>query len=464
MEKFDLIVVGVGPSGEKAAVKAAFFGKKVAVVEKGLFYGGALSVTGTLPSKTLKETALYLSGQRERGLYGIDRHFQRPVSVEDFMFRKNYITETESKCIAHNLERHGITVYHGEASLEDTNTVCISGQKKIWGEYILLATGSSPVHPDWIPFDQDRVHDSDSILHIKRFPRSLCICGGGVIGCEYATIFAAMGTRVVLLNPSENILSFLDLEITQALIQEMKESGIQLLLGKKVQEVHKGKDSGDDLILTLDDGMTLPCDMFLFAAGRKGNVEGLHCENVGIQVDDRGHIPVSKQYQTCVSNIYAVGDLVGFPSLASTSMEQGRIAVGHMFSMGGIKCLPESFPYGIYTIPEISMVGKSEEQLLREGVSYGVGRAFYTDMARGKIMGSRFGFLKLVFDVENGLVLGVHIIGPLATELIHFGMNVVEHGETLLEIINYVFNYPTLHDLYKYAAYDGLPYVEREVH
>jgi len=456
MKKYDLVVIGTGPAGEKGAVKAAYFGHRVAIIEKEENYGGAMVVTGTLPSKTLKETSLYFSGKYEKGLYGVDRDLRHEASVDDFMFRKNFVTESEGAAVKENLERHQVDIYHGTASFVDPHTISIDGKEQIRGEYILVATGSYPFQPVGIPFDGKRVHDSDTILEITRFPKSLCVVGAGVIGCEYTTIFSTMGTKVHLVNNRDKILPFLDKEVADHLVDKMKESGVSILFNSSIKTIDVPKSDEEMIQVELDNGESFEVDMFLFAAGRSGNTAKLDCAKAGLETGKRETLVVDKTYKTNLDHVYAVGDVIGFPALASTSMDQGRVAVAHMFKTQDLEYLPQYFPYGIYTIPEVSMVGLSEEEAKEKGINYCTGKARYSDMARGKIMGAKGGILKLVFDRESQKVLGVHAIGHIATEIIHFGLLLVEDEKSLFDVIGTVFNFPTLHDLYKYAAYDGL--------
>lgn len=457
-KQYDLIVIGSGPGGEKAAVKAAYFGHKVAVVEQASVFGGAEVITGTLPSKTLKETALFLSGKHEKGLFSIERDLSRKASIEDFMYRKNLITESESLSIGENLKRHGIDVYQGTGSFEDLHTIRVSPPADclLIADFILIATGSYPFHPPHIPFDGKRVHDSDTILQIKHFPSSLCVVGAGVIGCEYATIFSTAGSKVLLVNDKADILQFTDNEVATALIEDMRESGIETFFSESVEMIEVPPDETKPLKITLSSKKILEADMFLLAAGRSGNVRALNLDKVGISVGPREQIYVDAAYRTKVPHIFAVGDAIGFPALASTSMEQGRIAVAHMFHTQDLEHNPLFFPYGIYTIPEISMVGLTEQEVKKSGAPYVAGKARYSDMPRGKIMGVKRGFLKLLVLREDFSIRGVHIIGNIATELIHYGTHLVEEKKDLYYVISQVFNYPTFHDLYKYAAYDAL--------
>lgn len=459
MEKFDLIVIGTGPAGEKAAVKAAYFGYKVAIVEKEATYGGAEVTTGTLPSKTLKETALFLSGKFEKGIYGVERGLEHAASIQDFMYRKNQVCTAAHDAIKENLHCHKVSVFHALASFLDPHTIKLTSNGKeefIYGNFIIIATGSYPYHPSTIEFDQKRIHDSDTILQLTRFPSSLCIVGAGVIGCEYATIFATMGTQVYLVNDKEHILPFVDHEISQDLVKQMQDSKIEILFNDSIESL-KSPASEEQLIsIQLKSGKKLEVDMFLFAAGRNGNVKGLNCEAIDLNLGRREQILVDDQYRTNIPHIFAVGDVIGFPALASTSMDQGRVAVAHIFQTQDLEHLPGRFPYGIYTIPEVSMVGLTEEEALQRGIAICVGKARYADMPRGQILGTKAGFLKLIFSQDELRILGVHIIGHMATELIHYGVMLVEEKKTLQDVIGQVFNFPTLHELYKYASYDGL--------
>ncbi len=458
-KKYDLVVIGSGPAGEKAAAKAAYFGYKVALIEKERSkFGGAGVQTGTLPSKTLKETALYLSGIYQKGVFGVDKEVGRETGVHDFLYRKNVVTNHMNKTVRHNLEKHGIDIYEGFASFIDPNHIKISGELEqiLESKYILIATGSYPYHPPHIPFDNTRVLDSDTILNITKFPKSICVLGAGVIGCEYATIFGAMGVKTFVVNDHDKILGFLDSEISEALVDQMKKNEIKILFNNSVTEFEP-QDDDKPLKLILRSGQILNVDMFLFAAGRSGNIKGLNCDEIGLKTGKRETVLVNDKFQTNLPNIYAVGDVIGFPALASTSMEQGRIAITHMFDTGDLETLADIFPYGIYTVPEVSMVGITEEQAKGTKIDYGVGYSYYRDTARGMIMGDTDnGYLKLIFDKSTRVILGVHIMGHFATELIHYGMQLVQEKKTLDKLIATVFNYPTLHSLYKYACYDGL--------
>lgn len=459
MKSFDLVVIGSGPAGEKAAVKAAYFGYKVALIEKEPVYGGAGVQTGTLPSKALKETALYLSGIYRKGVFSVDMEEGREAGVNDFMYRKNFVSREMGNIVRQNLLDHHVEIFAGTASFEDEHQIKINGflEEMIYGANILIATGSYPYHPQEIPFDDHRVHDSDSILTIKKFPKSICVLGAGVIGCEYTTIFGAMGVHTFMVNNVDKILGFLDEEVSQALVNQMKKNGINILFNNSIKDYCVPEDPEEPLCLLLDSGEKLNVDMFLYAAGRSGNTEKLNCENIGLIKGKKETLKVNEHYQTNIPHIYAVGDVIGYPALASISMEQGRVAVNHIFEAGDLEHITDIFPYGIYTIPEVSMVGLTEEKAKADELNYGLGYSSYCDIARGMITGNQDnGFLKLIFDRESKVILGVHIMGPIATELIHYGMSLVQDRKTLLQVISTVFNYPTLHDLYKYASYDGL--------
>ncbi|WOO41256.1 Si-specific NAD(P)(+) transhydrogenase [Rubellicoccus peritrichatus] len=458
-DQYDLIVIGSGPAGEKAAVKAAYHGYSVAVVEKNTRFGGAGTNTGTLPSKTLKETALYYSGFYEKGLFGVDKELERSANAQDFFFRKNQVVDSQEEGIEKNFRLHGIDTFHGAGKLLGPNKAGITGKDncELNGKFILVATGSYPFQPEGIPFDGCYVHDSDTILQINRIPKSIVIVGAGVIGCEYATIFSVMGSNVKLVNSREEILTFLDREICHALQDQMKEDGVDFIFGNRVEDVAiLPEEHEHNVHAKLTNGEPLQADMFLYAAGRSGCSAGLGLEEVGVELGKRGTIVVDQSYRTAVPSVFAVGDIIGFPSLASTGMDQGRVAVTHMFGLHEIEKISEHFPYGIYTIPEVSVFGITEDEAIEQEIPHVIGRAKYTDMPRGKIMGVDEGLLKIIVEKHTRTILGVHIFGKIATELIHYGMSLVENRETLSDVISRVYNTPTLHELYKYAAYNAL--------
>lgn len=460
MQNFDLIVIGSGPAGEKAAVKAAYFNYRVAIIEKNERLGGAAVNTGTIPSKALRETALYLSGKHEKDLYNIQKVLCEKASIEHFLYRKNQVIDSESKAILQNISQHNVSLFRGIGSFIDEHTIRIvtkdGSEKIIQGKNIIIATGSTPYHPSKIPFDTTRIHDSDSILNIRYFPKSICIVGAGVTGCEYSTIFSTMGSKVFLVNKYDVTLPFLDQEIAEALITQMKKDGVQILFNDDIASVKKPNNIHEPLNILLKSNKPLLTDMFLFTVGRKGNVDDLCLEKINVQTNSRKQILVDEKYRTHLSHIYAVGDVIGFPSLASTSQDQGRIAVSHIIQSKDLDHIAKILPFAIYTVPEVSTVGLSEEKAQKEKINYCIGKAHYCDMPRGKIMGLKKGFLKIIFDRDSLIILGVHIIGTIASELIHYGLSLVQEKKTLMNVISSVFNYPTLHDLYKYACYDAL--------
>ena len=455
-EKFDLVIIGCGPAGEKAGAQAAYFGKRVAVVERAGVPGGSCINTGTVPSKTLRESALYFSGLGQRGLYGIDYSLKENLTVHDFMHHEREVVEMERRRILKNLELHKIEYVQGRAAFEDGHTVVIAngaGTRKLRGEVILIATGSKPHRPSEISFDDVHTFDSDTFLQMERIPKSLAVIGGGVIGCEYGSIFMALGVKVTLVDGRDKLLPFLDSEISDRLRDRLKELGMEFWFNERPVKV---QNSASGATLHMKSGKKLETEAALFAAGRRAAVDGLALEKAGLALNDRGYIPVDENYRTSVTNIYAAGDVIGFPALASTSMEQGRVAVCHAFGFQYKQRVASMLPMGIYTIPEISSAGETEDSCKEKKIGYCVGRARYENNARGHITGDTAGLLKIVFSPADKKLLGVSIIGENATELIHIGMMALDNGLTINEFIEQVFNYPTLSEMYKYAAYDGL--------
>ena len=460
MKHYDLIVIGSGPAGEKGAAQAAYFGKRVAIVERSPRVGGAGINTGTVPSKTLREAALYYSGLRQRGLYGIDYSLKENMSVADFMYREHIVVENEHKLIEDNIKNHNITLIHGEASLKDVHTVRVtstSDEKEIHGDIILIATGSSPFHLSGIPFDGNLIFDSDSILQLNRIPKTMAVVGGGVIGTEYASIFNALGVNVILIEPKERILPLVDTEMIHRLVDQLKSFGLKFALGDKIIEI---KPQGNRVQLRLETLGVLDVDIALIASGRQSNVQALGLEQIGVEMEDHGVIVVNEKYQTNVLNIYAAGDVIGFPALASTSMEQARVAMVHAFGLEYKERVSPILPLAVYTIPEISSVGLTEDDCRAKNIPYLIGRAYYKNSPRGQIIGDMSGMIKLVFSPEGKRLLGAHIIGEQASELIHIAVHVMLVNGTIDAFIQSVYNYPTLADLYKYAAYDGLGNLE----
>jgi NAD(P) transhydrogenase len=459
---FDLVVIGAGPAGEKGAAQAAYFGKRVAVIESGNV-GGAVVNTGTLPSKTLRETAIYLSGLRSRELYGIEYSFPREISADDLLFREKRVEQAHLGLVHENLDRHGIALIRGTAQLCDPHTVLVGnaggGTARVRGEFILIATGSRPSRPSEIPFDGERVYDTDGILTLKRIPKSLVVIGAGVIGSEYSTVFAALGSRVTLVDGGERLLPFLDGELADILARQMQDVGVRILFGRKTKSIAIGDEQAVSVVL--DNGDELRAEAVLYCGGRLGNTDGLGLEHAGIATGPRGRIPVDEHYRTSSPTVLAAGDVIGFPALASTAMEQARVAVCHAFGFAYKRQVSSLIPYGLYTIPEVSMVGESEDSLQSSGTPYLVGRGYFDRNSRAQISGDTSGLIKLLFDPDNRRVLGVHIIGDRASEMIHVGQMCMQFNGTIDVFIENVFNFPTMSDAYKYAAYDGLQAIAR---
>ncbi len=454
---YDLLVIGSGPAGEKGAAQAAYFGRKVALIERADHVGGAGINTGTVPSKTLRETALYYSGLRQRGLYGIDYSLKENLNISNFMYREQAVVEAQLKTVRENLERHKISTFWGSASLTDAHSLHVDmhdgTERDLTGCIILIATGSSPHHPPEVPFDNIRIFDSDSILKMSRIPKSMAIIGGGVIGTEYAGIFSALGVEVALVDGRERLLPFADSEIANRLQVYLERLGLRFLFNSRVDKMEV---TSTGVRITLNSGKVVSTETALYAAGRQSNVEGLGLEELGVKIGNRGLILVNEKYQTSVPNIYAAGDVIGFPALASTSMEQARVAMVHAFDLGYKERLSPVIPLAVYTIPEISMAGLTEDECIRRQIPYLVGRASYGKNARGQIIGDTDGMVKLVFSPSDKKLLGVHLIGELSSELVHLGAHILADGGTIDAFIDAVYNYPTLSDAYKYAAYDGL--------
>jgi NAD(P) transhydrogenase len=455
-EHFDLIVIGAGPAGEKGAAKAAQYGKRVALIEREPYLGGAGINTGTVPSKTLRESALYFSGLRQRGLYGIDYSLKENLTIKDFMYRERKVVRKERKMIAEHIDEHNITLLRGEGSLRDAHKVLVTssdGWRELYGDIILIATGSSPHHPPGIPFDGELIFDSDTILNMKRIPKTMVVVGGGVIGTEYASIFTALGVRVTVIEPKGRIVSFVDSEIGQRLTDQLLKLGIEFIFDDRMASMEARKDH---VQATMEKGGRHDFDVALIAAGRQSNIEGLRLEQIGIETGKRGLILVDENYRTSVPNIYAVGDVIGFPALASTSMEQARAAIVDAFNLKYKERVAPFLPLAIYAIPEVSAIGLTEDECRERKIDSLVGRAYYEENARGQIIGDMSGMIKLVFSPTDKKLLGAHIIGEQASELIHVASHVMLKGGPIDEFIDAVYNYPTLSDSYQYAAYDGL--------
>jgi len=458
---FDFLVIGSGPAGQRAAIQAAKLGRRAIVVEQKQVVGGVCINTGTIPSKTLREAVLHLSGHRERGIYGAAYQVKQNITMPDLHFRTSHVIRHEIDVTRHQLQRNGVKIAAGRARFVDRHTVCVDssegrGQREITAGKIVIAVGTEATRDGLIPFDGQRILISDDILELEKLPKSLTVIGAGVIGIEYATMFATLGVRVTLIDKRDRLLPFIDREIADSLAYQMLQHRVTLRLGEEVKSVEPiHTEKGERVRVCLGSGKQIVTEKALYSIGRTGATSGLNLEAAGVKTDSRGRLTVNRHYQTNVPNIYAAGDVIGFPSLASTSMEQGRLAACHAFDVKA-ESVPELFPYGIYTIPEISTVGRNEEDLTQAGVPYEIGKAYYREIARGQIIGDNAGLLKLLFNLETRELLGVHIIGEGASELIHIGQAVMAHKGTIDYFVDTVFNYPTLAECYKTAAFDGI--------
>ncbi len=457
MQNYDMIVIGSGPAGQRAAIQGAKLGKRVALVEKREFVGGACINTGTIPSKSMREAVIHLSGYQYRDVYGVNYRVKDRISIEDLSFRVNHVVKTEVEVTESQLSRNGIEVVYGGASFIDPRTVHVKNARGQSDEYhadiIVIASGTRPAESAMVTINNRNIINSDQIFSLAAMPKTLIVVGGGVIGVEYASMFAALDVRVVLIEKQPKLLGFADQEIVEALGYHLRDNRVALRMGEEVASVEEQADG--DVVATLKSNKKISGDALLYAVGRQGNVDDLNLAAAGLEADSRGRIAVDENYQTKQPSIYAVGDVIGFPSLASVSMEQGRIAAGNAFG-SQLHTNPAAYPYGIYTIPEISFVGKTEEQLTGEDVPYEVGLAYYRETARGQIRGDTTGRLKIIFHRETREILGVHIIGDGASELVHIGQAVMSLKGTLDYFVNTVFNYPTLAECYKVAAFNGL--------
>lgn len=454
--RYDFAVIGTGPAGKRAAIEAAKSGQRVVAVDLEQYIGGQAVHRGTIPSKTLREAVLHVTGIAQRSFYGNSYRVIADVTMNDLMQRTTQVIQAEVDVVRNAFLRNDIDLIFGTARFLQPNrleVVSTNSSVEIHADQIIVATGSRPARPDHIPFDNPGVVDSDGILTVPSIPKSLTIVGGGVIGTEYASIFATLGVRVTLIDGRKDLLEFVDEEIIEALKHRMREDGITLRLGHNVARVDF--DERNRPVAVLETGAKISGDVLMYSIGRQGATEHLHLEKAGISADERGRLAVSKNYQTAVKHIYAVGDVIGQPALASTSAEQGRLAARHAL---GLDCpsLDDDLPIGIYTIPEISMLGKTEEELTSSGVAYETGIARYKEIARGAIIGDDFGVLKLLFNPESRQVLGVHIFGSQASELLHIGQAVIQLGGTVDYFIETIFNYPTFAEAYRIAALNGV--------
>ena len=457
MATYDLLVIGSGPSGQRAAVSAVKKGKRVALVEMRSVVGGACINTGTIPSKTMREAVLHLSGYNYRSIYGMNYRVKEKITMSDLAFRVQHVIKTEIDVTEAQLSRNGVDVITGVASFVDPHHVHIESSNSsstLEAERIVIAVGTKPANSPKVPINGRTIINSDQILELQNLPKTLIVVGGGVIGVEYTCMFSALGVRVTLVEKRPKLLEFADQEIVEALSYHLRDSRVTMRLAEEVGSVEELTDG--TVVANLESKKRISGDALLYAVGRQGNIDELNLQAAGIDADSRGRIPVDKDFRTKVPHIFAAGDVIGFPSLASVSMEQGRIAVERAFGEEAVQSNPSFYPYGIYTIPEISFIGKTEEQLTEEDVPYEVGVAYYREIARGQIRGDTTGRLKLIFHRENRQILGVHIIGEGAAELVHIGQAVMTLNGTVDYFIDTVFNYPTLAECYKAAAFNGV--------
>jgi NAD(P) transhydrogenase len=451
---YDLVVIGSGPAGQKAAIQAAKLGKRVVMVERGRDVGGVCVNTGTIPSKTLREAVLYLTGFSHRFAYGQSYRLKDELTTQDLLARAKDVIEAENDVIRDQLRRNRVELIHGTARFVEPHVVAVDSpddvERRLEAPFVVIAVGTTPTHPPGVEFDAATVLDSDGILDLDRIPASLVVVGAGVIGIEYASMFAALGTEVTVVERRGRLLEFCDSEIVEGLQYHLRELGVIFRFNEDVVGVMK-HDSG--AITELASGKRIPSDAVLYAAGRRGAVDALGLDAIGIEPDDRGRIAVDDRYRTVIPGVYAVGDVIGFPSLAATSAEQGRLASCDAFEHDA-HSIGVLLPVGIYTIPEISYVGSTEEELTHDAVPYEVGISRYRELARGQIIGDRHGLLKLVVGVPDRRVLGVHVFGTGATEVVHIGQAVMLNEGTVDTLVDTVFNYPTLAESYKVAALD----------
>jgi NAD(P) transhydrogenase len=457
MDAFDMVVIGAGPAGEKAAAQAAYFRKRVAMVDRAEDPGGSAVRNAGVPAKTLRETALYITGFRRRDVYGLSLQLNAALTLERLMARTTDVIATRTESVRLNLERHGVRLFRGQAKLLPGPAVLVrshdGSERTLRADVVLLAAGSRPLHPPDIPFDDPDVHDSESIIGLRTIPQSVVVIGGGPVGCEYASVFTALGAKVTLLDLADRLVPFMDAEISDVLAQTFARLGMRVVLGSGVASVERLRGK---LQAVLDGGERLEPDTVLFAAGRAGNTEDLGLEAVGVQTDARGRVVVDARYRTTADGIYAAGDVIGPPALASVSMEQGRVAACYAFGIPFKETVDPLPPYGVYSIPEAAMVGMTEAAASQQGIDAEVGRGFFQYSPRAQIMGSTEGLIKLVFRREDRRLLGVHIVGEIAGELIHLGQAAISCNERIDTFIHRTFNVPTFCETYKYAAYDGL--------
>ena len=452
---YDLIVIGGGPAGEKGAVQAAYFGKRVALVERAPTLGGAVANT-SIPFKALRETALYLAGFRTRKLHGVDVQMKERATLRDFLSQEHGLVRDYRLKITTNLDNHNVDVLPGQASFVDPHTIKVEHPRRppllFSADVVLIACGSRPHHPPQFDFEGGGIYDSNTFMHADCMPKSLAVVGAGPIGCEYACVMTLLGCSVTLIDAGAAFLPFLDSEVAAQLQQSLMEAGIDLLAPARVDRV----SAGPPFTLAVDNGRELEADTIVVAAGRTGNTDSLALDSAGLAADTRGLLSVNESFQTAQAHIYAAGDVIGFPALASSSMEQARLAMVHAFDLKYKQQAASLLPYGIYTIPECSMVGETEDSAQRRGIAYVVGRARYRNNARGGIIGGDAGFLKLIYAAEDRRLIGAHMIGEQSIELIDIGLLAMQMNATFQAFIDACFNFPSLAELYKYATYDAM--------
>jgi NAD(P) transhydrogenase len=459
---YQLAVIGSGPSGQRAAIQAAKLGKSVAIIERARSVGGICVNFGTIPSKTFREAVMHLSGYRERGIYGSSYRVKQDIVIEDLLFRVDQVVRSEIDVIRNQMARNRVELIEATATFVDPHLLELStatghGKRQITAEKIVIACGTEAARDPHIPFDGQRVFTSDDVLGLRRLPRSIIVVGAGVIGVEYASMFAALGVRVTIVDKRPVLLPFLDHEVSAALTYVLQQSNVTMRLGEEVADIHIRDELSKPVEVRLKSGKMLHAEAALYSIGRVGATDRMQLGNAGVKVDDRNRIPVNEHFQSNTEHVYAVGDVIGFPSLASTSYEQGRAASRHAFGLrddhsGGIGL----FPYGIYTVPEISTIGKTEDELTAAGIAYEIGKANYREISRGQIIGDRTGLLKIIFSPDDRKLLGVHIMGEGASELIHIGQVLMGHNGSIDYFADAVFNFPTLAECYKTAALDGI--------
>ncbi len=456
MQTFDMIVLGSGPAGQRAAIQASKCGKRVIVIERREVVGGVCINTGTIPSKTMREAVLHLSGYHYQNIYGVNYRVKDKITMADLAFRVQHVIKTEIDVTVAQLSRNNIEMQFGCGSFVDPHTIRVTnarGSSDYSAETIVIATGTKPALSPKVPLNNRNIINSDQILLMSEVPKTLIVVGGGVIGVEYTCMFATLGVRVILVEKRPRLLEFADSEMVEALSYHLRDSRVTMRLNEEVSYVEELPDGS--VVANLESKKKIAGDALLYAVGRQGNIDDLNLAAAGLEADSRGRIQVDANYRTRQPHIYAVGDVIGFPSLASVSMEQGRIAAARACNVE-VHSNPATYPYGIYTIPEISFIGKNEEQLTGEDVPYEVGVAYYRETARGQIRGDTTGRLKLIFHRETRELLGVHIIGEGASELLHIGQAVMVFGGKVDYFVDTVFNYPTLAECYKSAAFNGL--------